>query len=440
MKFILSIMMMIASPVGADQIQTIELLPGVNRLDVGNMYRLPIEINSPSEVRLTYFFPELGEESLAEGKPGLKVFLREVNTLIEVLSDRTKITSESDKVIAEDVFYAGPGRYYLSAWLGYFSGCNFCSSYSSSWPEIEQATVEITLEIEPLSFDEEFPWASSLAEWMDEIGLSERLSLGEIRTSKIRKIDIEELSFSSDMVDGLIVHFNTSFGNRSLGEAKSYSIFDRDTVAAFEQTYFATTNTDLWWRILSKVSLLSELPKEDIALSFDLYCAPDWVRGALQFANRLGETCYMSSSGADLDFKLSESLSNTAAQTDDSHGFTDFRGLVLDRISAIAKPEENGKVEFLTRSSNYVEVIVSGRKGIVIDDGNLWERVQIAASLTETDNQSTVRVFVDGMVASGAGSSPPPNSRFTTSMEPTHAQELNEFSKMFLDMLVNYDE
>ena len=96
-----------------------------------------------------------------------------------------------------------------------------------------------------------------------------------------------------------------------------------------------------------------------------------------------------------------------------------------------------GNVKYLYRDESYVEALVTDLRGWVIDGSNQWEKVQISFALLGASKARRIRIFVDGMLASGLGNSAPPDTRFVYSMEPEHSLALTNFSQAMLDEFVN---
>jgi hypothetical protein len=86
------------------------------------------------------------------------------------------------------------------------------------------------------------------------------------------------------------------------------------------------------------------------------------------------------------------------------------------------------RFEYLEKSGAYVEVLVKGLRGEVIDGGGFWERIQLSFFVTGSEETRRLRVFVDGRLASGLGGYPP-DTQFTMDMEPDHAESLDVFAR-----------
>ena len=70
----------------------------------------------------------------------------------------------------------------------------------------------------------------------------------------------------------------------------------------------------------------------------------------------------------------------------------------------------------------------------MIDGGRAWERIQISVLLSGDGDARQLRVFVDGRLASGLGGYPP-DTQFTTDMEPDHAESLYVFARALLEAM-----
>jgi hypothetical protein len=92
-------------------------------------------------------------------------------------------------------------------------------------------------------------------------------------------------------------------------------------------------------------------------------------------------------------------------------------------------------VEFLERGGSFVEAIIRGLRGEVILGGKDWERVQVSIFALQGEKGTIqLRTLVDGRIASGLGSYPP-DSSFTTDMEPRYSGALTEYARRLLDRI-----
>jgi hypothetical protein len=92
-------------------------------------------------------------------------------------------------------------------------------------------------------------------------------------------------------------------------------------------------------------------------------------------------------------------------------------------------PKE-ARMDFLGEGDDTADLVVRGIKNLVIAGGEFWERLEISiVRIPQTTGfgSVTIRLFVDGTVASGIGNYPP-DTQFTTHMEPKYAKSLAGFA------------
>jgi hypothetical protein len=88
-----------------------------------------------------------------------------------------------------------------------------------------------------------------------------------------------------------------------------------------------------------------------------------------------------------------------------------------------------------TQSDYIARFKISGLHNCVIKGHRLWELLDISFTRTGFNNQ-LVNINVDGWIAPGANL--PPNSQFTTSMEPEFFRELSDFTKVLVNAFSKY--
>lgn len=94
--------------------------------------------------------------------------------------------------------------------------------------------------------------------------------------------------------------------------------------------------------------------------------------------------------------------------------------------------ERNGKLTVLGKTDIAAEIHVRGLRSEVIQKGNDWEKLGLYLVVSTTQehgrSQTSLFLYLDGYTASGLGDYPP-DSAFTTSMEPEHYKDLSEYAK-----------
>lgn len=150
-------------------------------------------------------------------------------------------------------------------------------------------------------------------------------------------------------------------------------------------------------------------------------------------ARRHGQACASASSSAPLfsAASLADTANVSLSKLSPSLGVA--APIFLRQVFASSP----GSLEFLTTDKDFVEVIVRGLRGRVVQGGTDWERLQLTVALTGAKNSPTLRVTADGDLASGIGSYPL-DSSFTRSTEPQYKGQLSDFAKKFANDLRNY--
>lgn len=208
----------------------------------------------------------------------------------------------------------------------------------------------------------------------------------------------------------------------------------------------------LWDRMLLKISSGLRLSQRQIVIlvsqpepgpyragrprgSFPIAWRKD---GMLRWMNRGGS---MPSQGASMLLDNPPNPNPPNPRTDhaaaESH-FATGMPKIGRRIAAFLETSYTAKgatVEFLERSDDFVEAIIRKLRGEVIPGGRDWERVQVSVfALQREKNVIQLRTSVDARIASGLGNYPP-DSSFTTDMEPRYSGALTEYARRLLDRI-----
>ncbi|MEH8016542.1 hypothetical protein MN202_04825 [Rheinheimera muenzenbergensis] len=406
--------------------------------DVKNGYLHYIELlefTEYSRLEVKFRFNNFDGDALAEGRPGLRIFLRNSNNLMEVLSEGVTVKFST----ATELFDVPPGTYRLYILLSYHQECSLCSSYSSLWDELpESMNVSMDISFKKNEMIDHNTWVNDFSSWLGYVGLSRYFSVSNVEMNNNTSSHVNVLETASD-TPRISIEFNTNLGNRVIDSAEYYGIIDRDQLEAIEYQFMKDSGLDLWWRMATKISLLSGIKRDKIDISFPLYCASGLFREVSPGkVSAIGSYCKMISGSRVVEsFNLrGASQGKNLILQENPDRFPDVVHAVLFDIAE----KTGGKIEYLVQSNDYIEAELFGSKGAVIANGEQWERVQISTNLVSRKNDRIVRIFVDGMTASGMGASPPPKSRFTESMEPVHSESLNNFLKKILNEIVNYHD
>ncbi len=298
-------------------------------------------------------------------------------------------------------------------------------------------------------------WISKINEWFHDIGLqdsfhivaafeehaflalSEDLKYGEVGSAFVRHLDrkkaLESQLYPRSKQSGEAVGSADSNSN-SPSHLFFYiaSRLNRGSLREFELQFLKKHSVSFWGRVFRKISLLSDKPSKRIVGFTPVYCGPELLlEGRPGVVGRGGIECSSSSHARDVPAWLTGSLVSAAISEPDG-GQIRFLNAVeafLEEKTRVA----GGTLKYIYRDQTYIEAVVHGVRGWVVRGGNQWEKVQIAFSILGSGDSSKVRIFVDGMLASGIGSVPPPDSKFTYSMEPKYASQLSEFAQTKLD-------
>ncbi len=211
----------------------------------------------------------------------------------------------------------------------------------------------------------------------------------------------------------------------------------RDELAAVERTFIQESGISLWQRLGHKLALTAGVHSGAVLIEMPVYCS-----GSLIFElepgqmRRWGSECLMASAAVRLSEPIAEKLTNPAKS--ELEGATPDLATHFDRFLKSYYSGKNALVEYHAKVGNYVMCLVRGLRGEVIKGSSLWEKLQIALVLsTDEENEPTLHVFVDGQLTSGIGGYPP-DSQFTTSMEPKYSENLNNYAKALSVALKQY--
>jgi hypothetical protein len=106
---------------------------------------------------------------------------------------------------------------------------------------------------------------------------------------------------------------------------------------------------------------------------------------------------------------------------------TDLENALMQRFT------EYGGTSLVRERSDFHRVFtISGMKNIVLKGENVWEKVNVLATIAPTLNQNQQKTYQillssDGYIASGIGAAPPITS-YDTSMEPKYFKYLDDFN------------
>jgi hypothetical protein len=156
---------------------------------------------------------------------------------------------------------------------------------------------------------------------------------------------------------------------------------------------------------------------------------------------RIGGECMSASAGIDLPTDF-HPFTTVAQNQDVPVSPRDFPTAV-SRYMLATFTGRDVHCTYLTIEDSYVQSIIRGLRGRVIQGGRYWERVQISFARLQSKDKEHIRVLADGMLATGVGEYPP-DSQFTRAMEPEYSAALTEYTAQiangFRDFLMHWRE
>jgi len=204
-------------------------------------------------------------------------------------------------------------------------------------------------------------------------------------------------------------------------------VYDWESI---ERDFLARTGETLWDKFARKVGLALKVSSRRIAIDLKVACGGNDVslqNGQLQRDESRCVAASVSSIVAPTP-SMSAPVSLTAVNLE-SHFGERVRKFFIKKYE-----QKNATLTFLEVSDDSVEVIVRGLKGEVLNGGRAWELIQIMVSKFRGPMEHSpykLKVTADGRIASGIGRYPP-ESAFTTDMEPASAKSLNDFARATL--------
>jgi hypothetical protein len=363
--------------------------------------------------------------------------------------------SEIDGPVPRASFIVPAGTYYVVA-----------EAHYNGWPRPELGeplrSRNLTLRVDAIVPADLSTTMQALASWIDQVGLGELLEISEAldlresarnlpgATKRLASYAVQVAKYRAKAVsrdlrvsknkpltgdNGIAWPAGVEKRDRPVLVIKfNVKVDDRWTFGATEDAFERAHGTSMWSRLLQRVSALESVSARRIVM-----VAPVWCDAHLVFvtaageARRHGETCMSASSSAPLFSAafLADTANVSLSKLSPSLGMA--APIFLRQVFASSP----GSLEFLTTDEDFVEIIVRGLRGRVVQGGTDWERLQLTLALTGAKDSPTLRVTADGDLASGIGSYPP-DSSFTRSMEPQYKGQLSDFAKKLANDLRNY--
>ncbi|MCB1511424.1 MAG: hypothetical protein KDJ36_11015, partial [Hyphomicrobiaceae bacterium] len=207
----------------------------------------------------------------------------------------------------------------------------------------------------------------------------------------------------------------------------SYSFYEQ-----FESRYTVGFET----RLLRKITLLSGLHPTKIIVSAGGGCTNGRWFSYLEspgrvVRRRLKRRCKSASAAraTSFDYVVPALVEEAAGDTRDAG--IDLRGRVDGLLRALLGAR-GGRVSYLHRGPRYVEAVLSGVRGLVIEHGRAWETVLVTVSAETLGGGTRVRVFTDGMAARDTGPEEPGADAFVIALETTNKADLERLARKVL--------
>lgn len=201
----------------------------------------------------------------------------------------------------------------------------------------------------------------------------------------------------------------------------------RSELRAVERGFEERAGIPLWLRVFQKINLGGHLHARNVLIWMPVPCSGGSIyQTAPGVVRRIGPECTAATAAADLPAGVIDDVltgTSAASPSPEIDLATEVDAFLPERFT-IGEP----RFEYLEKSGAYVEVLVKGLRGEVIDGGGFWERIQLSFFVTGSEETRRLRVFVDGRLASGLGGYPP-DTQFTMDMEPDHAESLDVFAR-----------
>lgn len=316
-----------------------------------------------------------------------------------------------------------------------------------NWPRNpltnREANAELTIRVSEIKSAETPAVLANLDRWLSDIGISDRFEVLEF-------YDREQDAASSP--PELRQRYESALESVELdrtrrkptdsdiwnGDAKPRYVVrmrihgSREEIRDIERKFMSQDNVSLWDRVLRKISLSANIPSRKIVVVVPIYCA-----GSLAFEFRPGSAgrslmeCASASAAVDVA-KLGAGTMGLSAvgKVNNSLDLPD----AIAKFMAIFLPSPEVNIQYLTKDSSFVDMILRGIRGQVIKGGTEWEKIQISVVKS---GDTEVRFLIDGLLASGVGGYPP-DSQFTKSIEPGNAQDLTVYTKALATAFGDY--
>lgn len=97
--------------------------------------------------------------------------------------------------------------------------------------------------------------------------------------------------------------------------------------------------------------------------------------------------------------------------------------------------QKNASILLTTSEDNYLEFSITGLKGEILTDKNLWEKIQVCIHYYENNEKINIVIMFDGQYSAGIG---PPSIESYLDMEPKFRYQLDNYTKAMLVKLKHH--
>lgn len=192
-------------------------------------------------------------------------------------------------------------------------------------------------------------------------------------------------------------------------------------------------------RLLLKFSHMLSVPVDDVMVSMETRCL-FWKFQFIEnkIVNTESHICAMTTASEKISKnEISPFLKNAVVPISKDH-FVGVFGLNGSAVINFLKSEFNNEgvnVKIIKYSEYYVEVIIEGLRGKIIDQQNNWERLEVMFIISPYAEGSEVRLVLDGRYAAGINR---PSISSYSDMELIHSKELQLYASSLLTKLKIY--
>lgn len=288
------------------------------------------------------------------------------------------------------------------------------------------------------------PVAAAYSNWLNMAGLSQPSNGWELKVEKLIEVRCAE--------DGKKIEFHLGGGIDCRDRSSPVPHFillikfkhpDKiwhnapDGWEVLNSQFYASKNVSLNERLLFKLSHLLDERIEAVRIHMQTYCI-DWDLQSVQGEVRKvdGMSCKMVGERTLITKTLTAEAANAIANSSLTRvSEISFNGARIAEFFDRHFGPKNVAIKKVAIEDQYVEVILSGLRGEVIEGTKYWERLQSSVLVADRGDYFELRLLLDGQFA--AGLNPPPITAFSD-MEPVYSKSLQVYAGQLLASLKEY--